>query len=68
MREQLLGHHVVRLDGSVDVFTVNADCDAHQHVLRTFDNLAVYAEKVASLEGLEAEILENIYKKIKLVI
>ena len=59
MREQLLRHHVVGLDGGVDVFAVDADRHPHQHVLRTLDNLAVDLQQVAALQGFEPEVLKN---------
>jgi len=57
--EELLGHQVVRLDGRIDVFTVDADGHAHQHVLRTFNNFAVDLQQIAPLQRLEAEVLQS---------
>jgi hypothetical protein len=48
--------HVVRLDGALDVFTVDADGDAHEHVLGPLGNFAVDAEQVGPLERLEAKV------------
>ena len=44
------------LDGGVDVLLVDADGDAHEHVLRALGRLAVDLEQVRSLERLEAEV------------
>ena len=57
VREELLRHHVVRLDGVVDVLAVDANGDAHEHVLRPLHHLPVDLEQVAPLERLEAEVL-----------
>ena len=57
MREVLLGHELVRLDRGIYITPVNADRDAHDHVLGPFRDLAVAAHQVASLEGLEAEVV-----------
>ena len=57
MREVLLGHELVRLDRGIYITPVNADRDAHDHVLRPLRDLAVAAHQVASLEGLEAEVV-----------
>ena len=44
-----------RLDGGVDVVQVNAEGDAHQHVLRSLDDGTVHLDQVGALESLEAE-------------
>ena len=55
MREHALRHQVVSLDGRCQVGLVDADRDAHQHVLRPLDDLAVDAEQVGALKGLSRE-------------
>ena len=57
MREEALGHEIVRLDGPVDVATVNTDSDTHEHELWSLCDLAIDLEKVRALEGLESEVL-----------
>ena len=57
MREVLLAHQLVGLDGRVDVLAVDPDRDPHDHVLGPLRDLAVAAHQVASLEGLEAEVV-----------
>ena len=57
MREVLLGHELVGLDGGVDVLAVNADRNSHNHVLGPLRDLAVAAHQVATFEGLEAEVV-----------
>ena len=52
VREVLLGHEVVRLDGGRDVRLVDADRHAHQHVLRPLDDLPVDLEQVGALQSL----------------
>ena len=59
MSEKFFTHHVVCFDGGIDIFAVNADGHAHEHVLRTFNDFSVDLEQVASLEGLEAEVLNE---------
>lgn len=39
-------HEVVSLDRTRDIFAMNADRDAHQHVLRSLDDTAVHTQKV----------------------
>mgnify|MGYP001587020265 FL=1 len=55
--EEALRHEVVRLKDAVDVAAVDTDGDAHEHVLRALSDLAVDAEEVGSLEGLEAKVV-----------
>jgi hypothetical protein len=51
-----LAHQVVSLDDLVDVLAPDPDSDTHDHVLRTFSNLAIDTEEVRSLERLETEL------------
>ena len=57
VREEALRHELVRLERGLDVGQVDADRDAHDHVLRALDDLAVEPAEVALLERLEAEVL-----------
>ena len=57
MGKVLLAHQLVGLDGRVDVLAVDADRDPHNHVLRPLGDLAVAAHQIATLEGLEAEVV-----------
>lgn len=51
-----LAHQVIGLDDLVDVLSPDSNSDTHDHVLRTFSNLAIDSEEVRSLERLEAEL------------
>ena len=55
--EPPLAHQVVGLDGGVNVLLVDAHGHAHQHVLGPLHHLAVEAQQVAALQGLEAEVV-----------
>jgi len=44
------------LDDGVHVLAVNADRDAHEHMLRALDGSAVNLEQVRALERLEAKV------------
>ena len=55
--EPALGHQVVGLDRTLDVILVDADGDAHQHLLRAFGHFAVELEQVGALERLESEVV-----------
>ena len=55
--EVSLRHIVVRLNCAFDVVAVNADSDAHEHVLRPFSDLAIETKEIRAFEGLEAEEL-----------
>jgi hypothetical protein len=48
----LLRHEVVRLDGRVDILAVDADGNAHQHVLRTLHDFGVDLEQIRTLKRL----------------
>lgn len=56
MSEVPLAHQVVGLDDLVDVLSPDTNSDTHDHVLRTFSNLAIDSEEVRSLECLETEL------------
>lgn len=58
VREEALRHELVRLDRGVDVGLVDADGDAHVHLLRALPDCAADLEEVGALEGLEAEVVE----------
>ena len=53
--EAAFGCEVVGFGGAVDARVVDADGDAHKHVLRTFGEAVVDAEEVGGLEGFETE-------------
>lgn len=55
MCEPLLAHQVIRLKGCIKIVEVDTDRTAHEHVLRSLDNVAVALEKVGTLESFEAE-------------
>jgi hypothetical protein len=57
MGEVSLRHQVVGLDDLVDVAAVDADSYTHDHMLRSLDNLAIDAEEVRPLEGLETKVV-----------
>ncbi len=39
MSKELFGHEVVGFDGAFDILAVDADSNAHQHVLRPLNHL-----------------------------
>eukprot|EP00983_Pelagomonas_calceolata_P106988 1159294-Pelagomonas_calceolata.AAC.5 len=49
MGEPALAHHVVGLDGSLDVVLVNAHRHAHEHMLWALNDLVVQTQQDASL-------------------
>ena len=51
---KLLRHVIVGLDGGSDVALVDADGNAHKHVLWSFGDLAVDFKQVRTLEGLHS--------------
>ena len=53
--EKPLRQHVVRLDGRVDVFTMDTNGNAHQHLLRPLHRLAIDLQQVTALKSLEPE-------------
>lgn len=55
MCEITLGHEVVGLEHALDVGAMNANRDAHYHVLRAFGDATVDAEEIRSLESFESE-------------
>ena len=59
MSEPALRQQIVRLDDALNVTSVDAHGNAHEHLLRTLANLAVDLEKVRTLESLESEKLRN---------
>jgi hypothetical protein len=50
-------HEVVRLDDLLDIIAVDADGNTHEQVLRSLGDLAIDAEQVGPLEGLEAKVV-----------
>lgn len=55
MSEVPLRHEIVSLDDTVNVPAVNTDSNTHDHVLRTFSNPTIEAEKVRTFKSLETE-------------
>lgn len=53
VREQLERHQIVRLENRWQITAMDSDCDAHQQVLRSLDDLAVDLEQVRVLQRLE---------------
>ena len=51
MCEMLAGHEIVCFDDFLGVVAVNTNCNSHNHVLRTFSNLAIDSQKVRSLQS-----------------
>lgn len=67
MREPLLRHEVVGLEGSFQVGDVDADRASHQHVLGSLGNLAIHLEQVGLLERLEPEeVVLKVARKVYL--
>ena len=58
MGEESVRQKVVGLEDAGDVVHVDADGDAHEHVLGTLGDLAVDLEQVGLLQSLEAEVVE----------
>ena len=57
VRVESARHAVVGLDCGLNVFFVNAQRHAKEHLLRAFRDAAVHAKKVGALKGLEAKII-----------
>ena len=57
MREVLSGHEIVRLQGCVDVFSMDAESYAHDHVLGTLDDLLVDLHQVCPFKSLKTEVI-----------
>ena len=58
VREVAHGKEVVRLNDTLNVVSVNADADAHEHVLRTFGNVSIQLEEITLFERFESKIVE----------
>jgi hypothetical protein len=46
MGKEFEAHKVVGLNSCFDVLVMYADCHSHEHVLRSFDYVAVHFEQV----------------------
>ena len=57
MREPLVTHQMIRLNGSLDVMFVDANTHSHEHVLGSLCYLSVNLEKIRSLESLVPEVI-----------
>jgi hypothetical protein len=55
--KESLRHEVVGLEDLFNVVSVNTNSDSHDHVLGSFDNLAIDSEEIRSLKGLETEVV-----------
>mmetsp|Transcript_32807 Transcript_32807/g.64103 ORF Transcript_32807/g.64103 Transcript_32807/m.64103 type:complete len:294 (-) Transcript_32807:30-911(-) len=60
MREELVGHVVVRVLDALDVVLVDPDRHPQEQALRALDHLAVEAQQVGLLEGLEGKVVEGV--------
>ena len=67
VREPLLRHQVVSLEGRFKIVLVDANRAPHQHVLRSLSDFAINSQQVRLLERLEAEeIIVEVAREIKL--
>ena len=57
VNEPPLTHQIVRIHSSINIFLVNAHRNAHEHVLRALDQLAIDAQQVGPLQSLESEVV-----------
>ena len=57
MREPAFAHQVISFNDRRNVIFVDADGDAHQHLLRPFDDFAIHFEEIRALKRLKAEII-----------
>ena len=57
MCEPSVGQIVVRLDRCIEIAAVDAARYAHEHVLRSLDDVAVDAQQVRALERLESKVV-----------
>lgn len=62
VREQLLGHEVVGVECFGEVRPVDADCHAHEHLLRTFDCQSLHVlQKLAFFKSFDCkEVLKQV--------
>lgn len=58
--EVSLRHEVVCLDDAVDVGSVDADSDTHDHMLGTLRDASVDTKEVRPFEGLEPEAIDRL--------
>ena len=52
-----LGHEVVGLEYSIDIVTVNANGNTHNHLLGSLCWAAIDAEEIGTLKSLETEVV-----------
>lgn len=57
MGEMLGRHEIIGFNSLLNIFAMDSDSYSHEHVLRAFGHLPIYAEKVRTLQGLEPEIV-----------
>ena len=55
MGEPLERHQVVSLESSLQIFAMNTDRNSHEHVLWSFNDLAVNLEQVSFLDSLKSK-------------
>lgn len=55
MSEVSFRHEIVGLDDALDVGTVDANRNTHDHVLRPFGDVLIDSEEVGTLQRLEAK-------------
>jgi hypothetical protein len=49
------------LEDSVEIVSVDTDCDTHEHVLRSFGDLSIDAKEVRALESFESEVVLRVF-------
>mmetsp|Transcript_92793 Transcript_92793/g.267929 ORF Transcript_92793/g.267929 Transcript_92793/m.267929 type:complete len:324 (+) Transcript_92793:1478-2449(+) len=57
VREVLAGKHVVGFNRPLNIVSVNADSDSHEHHLRAFRDTSVELEEVGLFQSLEAKVI-----------
>ena len=66
MREPLLRHQVVGLEGCIEVIKVDANGASHEHVLGSLCDLPIALKQVGLLKSLEAkEVVIEIAREVK---
>lgn len=55
MGEKALGHEVIGLNNVLDVRSVDAHCNTHEHVLRPLSRDTIDLQQVRAFEGFKTE-------------
>ena len=55
MSEPHVAHQVISLEGGFQVVQMDPDGTAHQHMLRSLNDLSVLSEQVGTFQGFESE-------------